>query len=61
MKFRLRDVCYPESPRFPDVAQRQLGMIVAKDYERRMKRERPDRWHWADALLFLDGWIVEAC
>jgi hypothetical protein len=36
-----------------------LALLVAMDYERRRKRERPDKWHWADELLVREGYFVQ--
>lgn len=57
MIFRMRYL--KDERRIPDRPIRDLGVIVAKDYERRILRQRPDRLHEADAALMLLGWIVE--
>jgi hypothetical protein len=51
-RWNIRD-CY----RLP--AALVLWPIVANDYRLRRAMLRPDRWHWADALLFHWGYAVK--
>lgn len=37
-----------------------LWPVVAHDYYLRRIGTRPDRWHWADALLYRMGYVVDA-
>ncbi len=37
-----------------------LWPVVAHDYYLRRIGARPDRWHWADALLYHMGYVVDA-
>jgi hypothetical protein len=36
-----------------------LWPIVAFDYSMRRAGLRPDRFHWADALMLRLGWVME--